>query len=188
MRRLATLLCAAVAACAPLEPTDARVEPSAAVARRPQPPARGADTLVAYLGELRTMSEPSLAREITRQRQLLARDSGDLSRTRLALALSLSPQGDDAEILTLVDPVAKKETAAPEVKAMASFLHVMAIERRRLRESAAAANARLREERKAAEAQKQRADAMQERAAQLQQKIDALTELEKSLSDRPTTR
>jgi hypothetical protein len=68
---------------------------------------------------------------------------------------------------------------------MASFLHTMAGERRRLRESAAAANARLREERKAVDAQKQRADTLQERAAQLQQKLDALTELEKSLSDRP---
>jgi hypothetical protein len=61
-------------------------------------------------------------------------------------------------------------------------------ERRRLRESAAAANAKAREDRRAADAQKQRADGLQERAAQLQQKLDALTELEKSLSDRQTNR
>ena len=105
----------------------------------------------------------------------------------LALAMSLHPQSDDAEILALVDPIARKESAPNEVRAMASFLHTMATERRRLRESAAAANAKLRDERRAVEAQKQRADTMQERAAQLQQKIDALTELEKSLSDRPVT-
>jgi len=51
---------------------------------------------------------------------------------------------------------------------------------------AATAGARLRDERKARETEKQRAEAMQERAAQLQQKLDALTDLEKSLSDRST--
>lgn len=71
-----------------------------------------------------------------------------------------------------------------EVREMASFLHVQAAERRRLRESAAAAEKSLREERKAAESQKARADSLQERAAQLQQKLDALGEIEKSLSDR----
>ena len=68
---------------------------------------------------------------------------------------------------------------------MASFLLIQSAERRRLKEGAAAAGSRLRDERRAHEAQKQRADALQERASQLQQKIDALTELEKSLSERP---
>lgn len=183
MRVLAASVCVAVAACTPLEPSDASVVPArAAAATKPRPPALA---LVDYLGELRGLNEPSLAREIARQRQLLAREGSDVTRTRLALALSLSPQGEDSEILSLVAPVARKETAPTEVRAVASFLHSMATERRRLRESAAAANAKAREERRAAEVQKQRADTLQERAAQLQQKIDALTELEKSLSDRP---
>ena len=79
----------------------------------------------------------------------------------------------------LVDPVAKKDNGDRDLRAMASFLQVVANERRRLKESAAAAGVRLREERRLNEAQKQRADA-------LQQKLDALTDLEKSLSDRPT--
>ena len=187
MRILATALCIAMAACAPLEPSDASVAPTPAAARSRAPASAPAPTLVAYLGELRGMSEPTLAREIARQRQLLSKGANDATRTRLALALSLSPQGDDAEILALVEPVARKESAPADVRAMASFLHAMATERRRLRESAATANAKAREERRAAEAQKQRADTLQERATQLQQKIDALTELEKSLSDRPVT-
>jgi hypothetical protein len=185
MKTAAAALCAALAACAPLENSDARTEP---VAVKPKPaPARGAEDVVAYLGEVRKMSEPALAREITRQRQLLSKDGSDVSRTRLALVLSLAPQADDAEIIALVDPVSRRETAPADVRAMASFLHAMASERRRLKESAATANAKLREERKAVEAQKQRADTAQERAAQLQHKLDALTELEKSLSDRPTS-
>ena len=181
---MAMLLCA-LGACAMFEPAESAPEPASVALRSAAPSRSRHSDVVAYLDELRSMSEPSLAREIARQRQVLARQGGnDLSRTRLALALSLSPQGDEAEILALVDPVARKETAPADVRAMASFLHTMAGERRRLKESAATANARLREERKAAEAQKQRADTAQERAAQLQQKLDALTDLEKSLSDR----
>lgn len=147
--------------------------------------ARAPEDLVAYLDRLRGLGEAGLAREIAHQRQLFAKDSSDHTRTRLALALSLSAQADDGEIIGLVEPVARKETASQDVRAMASFLQAMAGERRRLKESASAANAKLRDERRATEAQKQRADSLQERAAQLQQKLDALTELEKSLSDRP---
>ncbi len=79
---------------------------------------------------------------------------------------------------------AANEESPAEVRDMASFLHVQAVDRRRLRESAAAAERNLREERKATESQKVRADALQERAAQLQHKLDALGEIERSLSDR----
>jgi hypothetical protein len=65
---------------------------------------------------------------------------------------------------------------------MATLLHAMATERKRLRQRAAAAVGELREERRAVESQKQRAEA-------LQQKLDALTDLEKSLANRdPQTR
>ena len=114
-----------------------------------------------------------------------ARSAGnDVEIVKLALALALVPAADEAEIVALMDPVARKQTADDDVRAMASFLLVQAAERRRLKEGAAAAGSRLRDEKRAHEAQKQRADALQERAAQLQQKIEALTELEKSLSDR----
>ena len=85
-----------------------------------------------------------------------------------------SPIGD---IIALVEPTLKRENGDRDVRAMASFLHVLALERRRLKGSAAGAEAKLRDERRAAETQKQRAEA-------LQQKLDALTELEKSLTDR----
>ena len=100
-----------------------------------------------------------------------------------AIALLLANHPEDAEILTLMDP--RKESGG-DVAAMASFLHVLAADRRRQRESAAA---RVREERRAQDALRTRAEAAQERAAQLQQKLDALTELEKSLTERqPSSR
>jgi hypothetical protein len=132
-----------------------------------------ADELMTYLARLRTMNEASLAAEAARHK----RETADLGRVKAAMALSLSAQAEDADILALLDPVVKKDGGDRDVKAMASFLHAMVMERRRLKESAAAAGAKLRDERRTAEAQKQRAET-------LQQKLDALTELEKSLSDR----
>jgi hypothetical protein len=134
------------------------------------------DELANYLVRLRSMNDAALAAEATK----LKKEQGDLPRVKAAMALSLSSQADDAEILALLETPAKRENGDREVRAMASFLQVLALERRRLKESAAAAGVKLREEKRTSDMQKQRADS-------LQQKLDALTELEKSLSDRTTT-
>ena len=131
------------------------------------------EELVAYLSRLRTLNESALAAEAARQK----RETSDLGKVKAAMALSLSPQAEESDIIALVDTTVKKESADRDVRAMASFLHTLANERRRLKESAVGAAARLRDERRAMEVQKQRAES-------LQQKLDALTELEKSLSDR----
>ena len=136
--------------------------------------------LVAYLAHLRSLSEGALASEAARHRG----EAGDLARVKSALALSLSLQSDEAEILALVEGPAKRQDGDRDVRAMAGFLHAMALERRRLKESAASAGARLRDERRALDLQRQRAEALQQRAEALQQKLDALTDLEKSLADR----
>jgi hypothetical protein len=169
-------------------PPPAGAQPAArATPARPVAPPRvtAGGELVAYLARIRDMGEKPLAAETLRQREV-ARTQGELEAVKLGLALSLAPASDDAEVIALLEPIARKPTADDDVRAMASFLLLQAAERRRLKEGAAAAGSRLREERRATEVQKQRADALQERAAQLQQKIEALTELEKSLSDRPT--
>ena len=167
----AAALCLILACCA----TTDRVAPSADAT--PAVPATGArsnaEELVAYLARLRNLSDGALAAEAARQK----REAGDLAKVKAALALSLTAQAEESDILALVEPTVKKESADRDVRAMASFLHVLATERRRLKESAAAAGARLRDERRALDTQKQRAEA-------LQQKLDALTDLEKSLADR----
>lgn len=145
-----------------------------------------AEEMAGYAARLRVMNEGALAAEAARQRQAAAREATDLARVKAAMALSLAYPAEEADILALVEPVAKADRADSDVRAMASFLQVMTTERRRLRESATAAGSRAREEHRALEAQKQRADALQERVAQLQQKLDALTDLEKSLSYRPS--
>jgi hypothetical protein len=164
-----------LAACSVTDRASAPAETRDAVASTPA--ARPViEDLGQYLARLRGMSESGLAGEAARQR----RDTSDLGRVKAALALSLSTQSDEADILALVDPVAKKDNGDREARAMASFLQVVVNERRRLKESAAAAGRGQRDERRLRESEKQRADA-------LQQKLDALTDLEKSLSDRPST-
>ena len=194
MRRLAPAAAAALllGGCATLDALFGRAEPAASVAvAAPQPapagsPVTPANELVAYLARIRSLDERALAAEIARARRAARQRPSDLARLKVAIALSLAAQAEEAEILGLVEPVARKDRADDDLQAMASFLQVQATERRRLRESAAAATARLREERRTAEGLKQRADALQERAQELQAKLDALTELEKSLSDRQT--
>lgn len=180
-----------VAGCGALESFVEVVKPEpapAAAAAAPGAPERkpifGAsrsEELLAYLGRLRTMGAAAVTAEAARQRQAAARAPTELARVKAALALFMAHAEDEAEILSLVEPVARNDSQDRELRAMASFLHVMAADRRRLRESAAA---RVRDERRAQEHLRSRADSAQERAEQLQQKLDALTALEKSLSDR----
>lgn len=178
MRNAAIALMAlALAGCSTLERFFPRTTEPATTA------AQGSE-LAGYLASLRGLGEARLASEAARQRDAATREPGDVARVKAAIALSLAPHADEAEVLALVEPVAARASAPTEVRGMASFLQAMALERRRLRESAAAAGTHLREERHAREAEKQRADALQERAAQLQQKLDALSDLEKSLSNR----
>jgi hypothetical protein len=174
VRRAALLLALAAAGCATVD----RVAPTSDAA--PAVPATAyaspaSEGVISYLARIKSMNEAALAAEAARMK----REPGDAARVKAALALSLAPQSDEGDILALVDAV-RKENTDREVTAMASFLHSLALERRRLKESAAAAGVKLREEKRTSDMQKQRADS-------LQQKLDALTELEKSLSDRPMT-
>jgi hypothetical protein len=180
---VASLLLAGCAAFPEQPPAPVK---TAVVARANAPTT--ADELVAYIARLRVLDEPALAMETTRQREFARHTPTDLARLKLALALAAAPQAEESDVLALVDPLARAGgTKDADVLAMASFLHGMLVERRRLKESAAAAGTKAREDRKAWESQKSRADTLQERNAQLQQKLDALTDLEKSLSSRKTT-
>lgn len=166
------------------EPAAAPVPPPAATAapeRKPMFGSSRAEELIAYLGRLRTLGAAAVTAEAARQRQAATRNPTDLARVKAAIALFMAHAEDETEILSLVEPVARNDSRDPDLRAMASFLHVLASDRRRLRESAAA---RVRDERRAQEQLRSRADSAQERAEELQQKLDALTALEKSLSDR----
>jgi hypothetical protein len=168
--------CTLAASCTTPAPVSTSLAESASGAGA-SPPAgvTYAEDMVAYLGRIRTMNDVALGAEAARMK----RDASDLARVKAALALSLSAQSDEAEVLDLVEPVARRTNADRDVRAMASFVQAQALERRRLKQRATATAGELREERKLTESQTQRAE-------QLQQKLDALTNLEKSLAERET--
>lgn len=172
--------CATAPAPTPLPPPPPA---AAAPVRAPS----SADELLAYLARLRSLDEAGLALETGRQREFARREPSNLANLKVALALATAPQAEEADILALLEPLLREgATRDADVVAMASFLHVVVLDRRRLKESAAAAGLKARDERRAHETQKQRADSLQDRNALLQQKLDALTALEKSLSNRKT--
>jgi hypothetical protein len=175
--RLAACIAAGALAASCAAPGPLATSAPEAAASGPSPPAgvSYAEDIVAYLGRIRTMNEAALGAEAARMK----RDASDLARVKAALALSLSSQSDDAEVLDLVEPVTRRTNGDRDVRAMAAFVQAQALERRRLKQRATAAAGELREERKLAESQAQRAE-------QLQQKLDALTNLEKSLAERET--
>jgi hypothetical protein len=178
---LACALAAFAAGCATPPSVPSISRPPPAVLPKPSP----ADQLVAVLVRLKAMDEVALADEVARTRKAADAAPGDLAHLEAALALSVWPVADDAEILARTAPLLRESPpAAAEMRAMAGFLQGMVLERRKLRESATAAAAKSRDDRREALAQKQRADAQQERADRLQQKLEALTNLEKSLSNR----
>lgn len=186
MKAVAVLVVAlALAGCAQMEKVFAPAPDatsSAAAPARSSLRRSAADELVSYLARLKNMNEGAVNAEAARQRQAAQRDTNEVGRIKAAMALVVAGQAEEADVLALVDPLARAGDA--DVRAMASFLQGIAHERRRLKESAAAAGAKLRDAQRARDSEKQRAEALQERAAQLQQKLDALTDLEKSLSDR----
>lgn len=165
----------------------ATVPPPAAPPPAPAAPvAHTADRLLASLARLLALDAGGLAAEIARRRAEVAAAPGDLGRVEAAMAAAMAPAPDDDLVLALVAPVlAAFPPAEPELRAMAGFLQGMASERRKLREGLAAAQAGSREDRREAQAQRSRAEAQQERADRLQAKLEALTNLEKSLADRP---
>jgi hypothetical protein len=178
MRAAMTIALLALAACAAPEPAAVSTSPASQGASASAAPGTQsyAEDLLAYVGRLRAMNESALGAEAARMK----RDASDVARVKAALAMTLSTQSEDGDILELVEPVTRRSGADRDVRAMAVLVHAMATERRRLKQTAAAAAGQLREERRAMESQKQRAEA-------LQQKLDALTELEKSLAEREGT-
>jgi hypothetical protein len=178
MRRalLPVLLAATLAGCA--------IAPST-----PPPPPRApatAERLLASLARMIAMDEHALAAEASRARETAERGTDSFASVEAALALSMAAAPDDAQVLALVAPVlAAYPPVEPEIRAMAGFLQAIASDRRKLRDSLATASAKSRDDRREAQSQRLRAEAQQERADRLQLKLEALTNLEKSLANRP---
>lgn len=124
-----------------------------------------AESLLLYHEHLRKLSIADLNREHEGVKRTLARSNSDFSRMRLAMLLSLSGANfrDDGRALGLLEPMLAAGAADNETRALAQLLYVLISERRRIEE-------RLKDEQRKTEG--------------LQQKLDALKSIEKSLLER----
>lgn len=136
-------------------PEESR-EPAAVAVPAPPPTAADAESLLRYYQHIRRIGPAELAREHEAARHAFARSRGDYNRVRLAMLLSIpgTAFADDARALELLDPLTKNPNGS--LHGLAFLLAAQLQERRRLEAS----------------------------AQSLQQKLDALRSLERSLIER----
>jgi hypothetical protein len=138
-----------------------------------------------------------LARELNTTRQEFDKDQSELNRVRLALLLSLPGTGyrDDQAALNLVQPfVSDKSYENSVLRPLALMLHTQLSELKRLDEALQGQTAKAKEElseikRLEETAQQQTAKAKEEqrRADALQQKLEAILDMEMKMIEREQT-
>ncbi len=181
-----TVLAAVLTACAtperaspppvvvpPSEPAPVLVEPprpevKAEVPAAPEPQPSDLDRLLLQFDSVRRMQGAEASRELEQARQSFNRAKTDYNRVQLALLSLLPGTGarDDAKAAALLEPMLKdssRDRSGNGLRAFAALLYNQIAEERKLDD-------RMKEE--------------QKRADSLQQKLDALKQVEKSLLDR----
>jgi hypothetical protein len=156
MKRAAmAIFCGVLAGCAGLTGTESQPPAPWVQAGSPQP-ASDAENLLLYYQHVKKLGGPELNREHETARQALARSRSEFNRVRYAMVLSLpgAPFGDEARALELLEPIAKNPNG--RLGGLAALLVSQLQERKRLDASAQG----------------------------LQQKLDALRSLERSLIER----
>jgi polyhydroxyalkanoate synthesis regulator phasin len=176
---------ALLTSCAAQRPVPAEPPPPVPVSL-PAPVPNEIDELMAYLLQAKMLGAAALADESSRLREDWSREQSDFA--RLKLALVLTGNGDDGELMELMEPmVQESSTAKPEMRALAILLYASAQERKRARENLASAQTRLREAHKNEEASQARADQLRKQVEELEKKLNALITIEKSLIERNDT-
>lgn len=119
-------------------------------------PASNADSLLLYFQHIRNLSSAELGKEYETARQAYAQSRSDFNRVRFAMVLALpgSANGDEGRALELLEPVSKNPNS--RLSGLANLLISHLQERKRLDLTAQG----------------------------LQQKLDALRSLERSLIER----
>ena len=155
--------CVLLAGCGTMQPGREAAEPEVQKAPDTPPPppptprqVSDAENLISYFVYLRKLTGPELAREHDAARQAWSRARSDYNGVRLAMLVALpnTPLYDEARALDLLDPIAKN--GDPRLSGLAWLLISQIQERRRLDATAQA----------------------------LQNKLDALKSLERSLIER----
>ena len=159
-------LCVLLGGCVLLDPSEtaepetALTQPAPEQTMRPGEPRRvvvsDAEHLIAYYAQLKRISGPELAREHEAARQAYGSARSDYNRVRLGMIMTLpgTPYYDEPRALEVLEPLARNASAP--LSGLALLLTSQIQERKRLDATAHA----------------------------LQQKLDALKSLERSLNER----
>ncbi len=148
-----------------VEPPRPEVKPEPAPPPPPEPQQNELYRLLVQSEGVRRMAAGEAAKELEQARQSFARAKTDYNRLLYALLLLQPNTGaaDDAKAAGLLEPMVKERVSGNGMRAFATFVYLQIAENRKLEE-------RMRDE--------------QKRADSLQEKLDALKEVEKSLIDR----
>jgi len=131
------------------------------------------DRLLEFHQHVLTLKGPELAREYDRTRLEFEKDPSDLHRMQLAMMLSTPGAAfrDDAAAIGLLQPLLRgRRDPRPHLRPLALLLQSYVLELRRVDDALQAQTARLRDEQRRAEA--------------LQQKLEALLEMEMNMIER----
>ena len=170
----APLLVLALVACAPAGP-GTRPDPTWYRAMV-EPLESDATRFSRFCNRVLAMKGAELAAELEKSREAFDREKSELNRLQLALLLSLpgTASRDDAAALALLAPFARdKSKEGTDLRPFATWLHLQIVESRRLEETLQQQTGKLKDE--------------QKRAEGLQQKLEALLDMEMKMIEREQT-
>lgn len=166
--------------------SDAQLQPVSVQTPAPSAPAspRELDELMAYLLHTRQMSAERLAQE-TRDLRKLTDERNDIATLKLALLLSDQPNTPETEVMAILQPIFDEGRGAkPELRTFALLLFRDVQDRKRMKDTLAAAQNRLKETQRNQEVTEAKAAQMRRQIDELQNKIDAFKMMEQSILKR----
>lgn len=164
-------LALAIAACAPVSGKNARTDTpwhrTVAESKQSEP-----DRIARFYNRLLTMTGEELSAELDVTREIFAKDKTELNRLQLALLLSLPGTNfrDDSAALNLLKPIAKVGGEGSDLRPFAIWLQSALLELRRSDEALQQQAAKLKDEQRHSEV--------------LQQKLDAILDMEMKMIER----
>lgn len=168
---------------APAPVTSLRPAPQLPQTHSPAAGPRPELALAAHAARIKTYSPYQLQSEAAANRQRVKDAPTYENRLRLALTLWILG-GEDVEIQALAE-AAPALAEDEQLRGIGLLLSAIIVERRRNRELQANSVNRTRESRREQEAQQSRLDALQRQIEDLERKLAAMREMEKSLQQRP---
>jgi chromosome segregation ATPase len=161
-------------------------------------PARPSEVeqLLGHVAKVRALETREFITERESARSQVLQDKSDFNRIKYALVLALAPTAstspalagqDDVELLSLIEPLISAGSGSTstdsEVRALATLLHCVVSERRKVREQLRDTQSRLTIARKD-DTREEEARALRARVEELETKLNALKSIDRSVNRR----